>query len=250
MIASLPMYDWPEVNHIHDAFWQLLRNNLLTRGIEAPELLSRSYNEGSDWTSPDLFLSQTCGYPFATLLRGRVQYLATPVYGVAGCENGYYASAIITRTDSKINLNNIEGSRFAYNSTNSWSGYRTVIREYGNLEDKFGLLVESQGHRNSARMVAHGEADVAALDAVCWHLLQHYEPETAGLLKVIAWTKMHPSLPLITSLETSQAVAGNLVEAIEEVLASNEFASFRGHLPLVGCVKIDPEIYMDLGRDI
>ena len=249
MIASLPMYDWPETHHIHDEFWRLLRNNLLARGIDAPPYLTRSKNEDSNWLLPDLLFSQTCGYPFSTFLSGKVQYLTTPVFDVAGCDDGYYSSALVVRRDSDIDTYNLKGAKFAYNSKLSWSGYQTVIREYGYLDDFFGSLIESEGHRNSARLVAAGKADVAALDAVCWHLLQNYEPETANSLKVLSWTKMHPSLPFITSLNSSEPVAQNLVAAIREVIASTEFVDIRDHLPLVDCVNINPEIYMELGRE-
>ncbi|MCP4182498.1 MAG: PhnD/SsuA/transferrin family substrate-binding protein [Hyphomicrobiales bacterium] len=113
----------------------------------------------------------------------------------------------------------------------------------------FSSLIESEGHRNSARLVAAGKADVAALDAVCWHLLQYYESETADYLKVVTWTKMYPSIPFITSLNTSEPIAQNLVIATKEVITSAEFANIRGHLPLVDCKKIDPEIYMELRRE-
>jgi ABC-type phosphate/phosphonate transport system substrate-binding protein len=249
MIASLPMYDWPEMHHIHDDFWRMLRNNLLARGIDAPQHLSRSNNEDSAWLLPELLFSQTCGYPFSTFLSGKVQYLTTPVFDVAGCDEGYYSSALVAHKDADIDTTNMKGKKFAYNSNFSWSGYRTVIREYGALEEFFGSLIESEGHRNSARLVTAGMADVAALDAVCWHLLQYYEPETASNLKVFSWTKMHPSLPFITSLNTSEPAAQNLVAAIKEVIASSDFANIQEHLPLVDCVKIDPEIYMDLSRE-
>lgn len=249
MIASLPMYDWSEMHYIHDEFWQMLRNNLLARGIDAPQHLSRSNNEDSDWLLPELLFSQTCGYPFSTFLSGKVQYLTTPVFDVAGCNDGYYSSALVVRRDADIDTDNLKGKKFAYNSKLSWSGYHTAIREFGHLEEFFGSLIESEGHRNSARLVAAGKADVAALDAVCWHLLQYYEPETASDLKVLSWTKMHPSLPFITSLNTTEPVAQNLVAAIKEVIASAEFANIQGHLSLVDCVEIDPKIYMDLGRE-
>ncbi len=249
MIASLPMYDWPEMHHIHDDFWRLLRNNLLARGIDAPQDLTHSNNEDSYWLLPELLFSQTCGYPFSTFLSGKVRYLTTPVFDVAGCDNGYYSSALVVYNDANIDANNMKGKKFAYNSNNSWSGYRTVITEFGRLEECFGSLIESEGHRNSARLVATGKADVAALDAVCWYLLQYYEPETANKLKVIFWTNMRPSLPFITSLKTSESVAQNIVAAIKEVIASAEFANIRDHLPLVDCVNIDSEIYMELGRE-
>ncbi|MCP4182499.1 MAG: hypothetical protein GY761_04180 [Hyphomicrobiales bacterium] len=129
------MYDWPEVHHIHDEFWRLLCNNLSTGGIDSPQHLSRSDHEDSDWLLPELLFSQTCGYPFSTFLNGKVQYLTTPVFDVAGCEEGYYSSALVAHQDADIGKKNMRGKKFTYNSTLSWSGYQTVIREYGALEE-------------------------------------------------------------------------------------------------------------------
>jgi len=249
MIASLPMYDWPETRCINDTLWQLLYNNLQARGVDAPQHLSRSNNEESHWLSPDLLLSQTCGYPLSTLLREKVQYLTTPVYDVAGCEGGYYSSVLVARKGADIEAHDMTRSHFAYNSKFSWSGYRCIIREFGALENVFSTLVESGGHRNSARWVAAGKADIAALDAVCWHMLQHHEPKTTNKLKAVYWTKKHPSLPFITALDRSVPVAQNLVAAMKEVIASAEFAEIRELLPIVECVEIDVEIYMALGRE-
>ncbi|MBD9446543.1 hypothetical protein [Rhizobium sp. RHZ01] len=42
LIAALPMYDWPEVRAETDAQWEQLRDELLFRGIDAPERLART----------------------------------------------------------------------------------------------------------------------------------------------------------------------------------------------------------------
>ncbi len=248
MIVSLPMYDWPELRSSHDLFWDLLCENLKTKGIDEPQKLSRAVKEDSYWLSPDLLFGQTCGYPFSTLLKGKARYLATPVYGVAGCARGYYSSAIIAHKDSNIEPGNMSGSRFACNSLMSWSGYRTMIREYGRLEDYFSEIAESGGHRNSARLVADGKADIAALDAVCWHLLQHHEPDTAESLKVVSWSGMHPALPFITSLQTSTEIADNLITGLKEVIASAEYKEVGKVLTLEGCEILDPDSYLGLSR--
>ena len=40
-VASLPMYDWPEVQWAHDALWAALAMRLRAHGIEAPDRLDR-----------------------------------------------------------------------------------------------------------------------------------------------------------------------------------------------------------------
>lgn len=224
MIASLPMYDWPELTSATDAFWQIIGKKMRATGIDAPEFLSRSDDDERYWLEPELLLGQTCGYPFSTILRDKVQYVATPVYGVEGCNGPYYSSAIVVKKGGSFSMENIATGCFAYNATMSQSGYRTVKALLGDPLTYFASTKKSSGHRVSARMVANDDADVAALDAVCWHLLQAHEPETAEMLKVIAWTQKRPALPLITSLATTAATIKSMRKILSMVSAPGELA--------------------------
>ncbi|HFC05236.1 MAG TPA: hypothetical protein ENJ55_05985 [Rhizobiales bacterium] len=217
MIACLPMYDWPELRTAHDAFWQDTGTRLRASGIASPASLSRSGNDESHWLDPDLLLGQTCGYPLSTALAGKVRYLATPVYNVTGCNGPYYSSAIVVRKDSPLTMENWQGGCFAFNSVMSLSGYRSIKALVGPPETFFTNVRASGGHRNSARMVANGEADLAALDAVCWHLLQQFEPDTAAMLKIIGWTEQRPALPLITSLATTLTTIDKIREVLSDI---------------------------------
>jgi len=196
-IASLPMYDWPELRGATNAFWDAVRIRLDESGILAARHLSRDASDDAHWTAPDLLLGQTCGYPLATSLKGKVRYVATPVYSVEGCEGPTYSSAIVVSDSSMLELPTLVGSTFAYNSKTSLSGYRAMRAMFGEPETVFTKTIKSGGHRNSARMVADGNAEVAAIDAVCWDMLQKFEIETAQKLRVIGWTSKRPSLPMM-----------------------------------------------------
>ena len=84
-VASLPMYDWPEVEWAHDRLWAAVSERLAARGIAAPKALDRTRPFDEPWLDPGLVLSQTCGWPYATRLHGMVRLVATPVYDVPGC---------------------------------------------------------------------------------------------------------------------------------------------------------------------
>ena len=111
-------------------------------------------------------------------------------------------------------------TRFAYNSTCSLSGYRAIKAIIGQPSKFFGELIQSGGHRQSAKLVANDLADVAAIDAVCWHLIQQYDPAIATQLKVIGWTDKYPALPLITARHTSQSTLENLRNALQELAST------------------------------
>ena len=73
-IASLPMYDLPELRSATDDWWRALARALRRAGIdEAPDDLARGVPRERAWRSPQLILTQTCGYPlrhrFAGVLR-------------------------------------------------------------------------------------------------------------------------------------------------------------------------------------
>ena len=97
LLATLPMYDWPERRAETDARWARLRAALRAEGFDAPEDLTRGDDLPSLWLSPDLLIGETCSQPLATFLDGRVRYVATPVHDTPGCGRGTYRSAIIRR---------------------------------------------------------------------------------------------------------------------------------------------------------
>jgi ABC-type phosphate/phosphonate transport system substrate-binding protein len=215
--ASLPMYDWPEIQDATDAFWATVREQLEAEGIYAAEHLLRGGNDSAFWLSSDLLLGQSCGYPLATSLKGKVRYVTTPIYDVVGCEGAQYSSAIVVKRDSNIGLSSLAGRTFAYNSKSSLSGYQGIRAMFGDPETYFANTLTSGSHRKSARMLANGGAEVAAIDAVCWHMLRQYEPETTSRLWVIGWTNKCPALPMITSLETSDEILGLLRKTLTKV---------------------------------
>lgn len=214
MIACLPMYDWPEQRKAVDDYWQKIRHELKKADMVSPENLSRNKSEEQLWHDENLLLGQTCGYPFATSLKGKVQYVATPVYDVTGCTGPQYSSALVVHNTSTFDMKNLAQARFAYNSPASLSGYRCLSDLVGNPVEFFAETKITGSHRLSARRVACQESDIAALDAVCLELLKKFEPETFSELKILSWTKHYPALPMITSLTTKPAA----LEVLRDIL--------------------------------
>lgn len=213
MIADLPMYDWPAIRAETDAFWAEVAQRLRAAGIAAPERLSRSPNLAAAWRDPDLLLGQTCGMPYVSGLCGEALVVARPDYGLPGATDGTYQSVVVVRArdagpagpDALLAR---AGGRVAVNEWRSFSGHIAPRAHLAALRGNpdgaaggpfFAAAVLSGSHRASARMVAQGEADLAALDAVVWALLQAEEPRTAARLAAIAWTDPAPALPFITA---------------------------------------------------
>ena len=67
MQLSLPMYDLPCVEAATNSWCAGLGRALAEEGFdEAPETPTRGVSVEALWRSPDLLLSQTCGYPLLT----------------------------------------------------------------------------------------------------------------------------------------------------------------------------------------
>ena len=86
-VASLPMYDFPELRDAHDAFWGALADRLASAGLTDVPLRSRAVCGAAQvWGSPRLLFAQGCEYPLAKEFGGRVRVVAHPMYSAAGCE--------------------------------------------------------------------------------------------------------------------------------------------------------------------
>jgi len=228
MIADLSMYDWPGVRAGNDAFWAEVARRLGEAGIEAPAVLARNPDVDASWNDPDLLLGQTCGMPFISGDCGQARIVARPDYGLPGADGGFYRSAILVRAEDAGGdasgggtqaVLAQRGRRVAVNEWRSFSGHVT-LRAYlaglrgGAPDPFFGAATISGAHVESARMVARGEADVAALDGVGWILLQVHEPETAARLVALDMTAPAPALPFITA-PRFDAIWADLVAALD-----------------------------------
>ena len=245
-IASLPMYDWPEVRWAHDELWGAIAPRLNARGIEAPETLDRTRPSEEVWLDPGLVLSQTCGWPFATRLKNQVQLVGTPDYAVDGCRGPLYSSVIIVRkSDASKKLAEFRGRRAALNGRDSLSGFiafDAALRRGGSALSDLDP-VETGSHRASIRAVAEGRADIACIDAVCWALAQTFEADAAAQLNVIARTPLRPALPLITARSRGAAERDALREAVAEALAMQQTKPARQALFLAGLSVLNEADY-------
>ena len=199
MIASLPMYDWAELAPAHDAFWTQIHTTLAQAGLPSPEKLDRDLGLWDVWEHPDLVLSQTCGMPYRTRLHGHVQLVGTLDYGLPDAPAGYYYSVLVVRKDETASLSDLTERRLAFNGQDSQSGWAAPQNYVSRQGACFKHTLHTGAHRESARAVAEGLADIAAIDAVTWRLITRYMPDVAQGLRVIARTDPTPALPLITA---------------------------------------------------
>jgi ABC-type phosphate/phosphonate transport system substrate-binding protein len=161
-------------------------------------------------------MSQTCGFPYRSRLHGQVLLVGTPDYGVDGCAPGHYRSVFVARADDpRDRIEQFDGAGLAYNEALSQSGWAAPQTHAAQIGIRLLPALETGAHSQSARAIAEGRADVAALDAVTWRLLQRFDSVTREL-RVVGLTDPTPGLPLITA-PLEHGVPGTPHQADEEL---------------------------------
>lgn len=247
--ASLPMYDWPEILSRTDELWLALRTQLRRRGMQAPDHLARPDDPEPMWLDPALVLSQTCGYPYANRLTGKVTLIGALEYPEIGAKPGHYFSVLVARrNDLPGGLADLRDRRFAFNVVHSQSGFAAPLRLLA------GTGCHSQpeplatgAHRASIQAVAQRRADWAAIDAVTWELAKRHEP-AAQQLEVFAATPETPGLPLIASARFREQ-ADRIADAVNVAIGELPPATC-GAVMLSGLTRFKPADYAALAEPL
>ena len=249
--ASLPMYDLPEVRCCTDRLWNAVAAELRTGGVGGvPDALERLPDHHGAWRPHGLLLSQSCGYPVASALRGALRIVATPHYTAPGCEGHRYSSAVVVRASSRVAaLGELRGSVCAFNSSDSQSGYNALraaiapIAEGGRF---FGHTIETGSHAASIDAVRDGRADVCAVDCVTWALLSRHRPLFVDGLDALQFTEPTPGLPFVTAWDCSDATLGRIRGALQRALERPDLARTLDALLIGGISMLAIEAYEPL----
>ena len=252
------MYDWPEVREATDAWARGMAQHLREQGFpETPSEPLRRRDYGEAWLSPDLLLSQTCGYPLTHAYSRFLTPLLTPHYSVEGCSGPNYSSFIMVRRSADIRrLADLRSHVSAINDRHSMSGMLALKLMFAPLAqagDFFARTIETGSHLESLRAVREGRADVCAIDAVCLALAKRYRPELLEDLTELACSPLLPGLPMVTSSRRSAEDLDRLRLALQAAFVDPKLASVRSRLFLAGASILDIDDYaiiLDLERDL
>lgn len=248
MIASLGMYDWPETRAETDRLWTGIARALREEGFsQVPETLERGTPVTDHWRSPDLLVSQTCGYPLTHEFDGYLELLAAPIYGVEGCTGAEYTSVIIVHKDSDFGAPvDLKGTHATYNGEDSLSGHLALRSVFAPLAGKgrfFGKTSCSGGHPVSMQLVAAGKADVAAIDCVSFALGCKHRPNITDNLRIIAKSPSAPALPYVTTAGRSKAELHRLKQALVKAFHDPDLTDTRASLFIEGLEFISRQTY-------
>lgn len=247
-IASLAMYDLPEVTAATDAWWTGVARAMRREGIEdVPDTLCRDGDATSVWRAPDLLFSQTCGYPLTHDFAGQLRVVATPCFDCAGCVGPSYRSLVVVRADDPANdFDDLRDRVAAVNGPDSQSGYsalRATVAPLSRSGRFFSEVVVSGGHANSLAFVAEGKADVCAVDCVTHALLVRYRPAAVANLRVLGTTTDAPGLPYVTRANAGDDLLRGLRAALFAALDDPDLAAVRGALLIAGAEVLPEDAY-------
>jgi ABC-type phosphate/phosphonate transport system substrate-binding protein len=218
MISALPMYH-SNPSRVAE-FWLAISEKLQeSQGFDVPRELAWPSDLLRHWQSEDLLISQACGYPLVTELKGKVRVVGAFHYRVPGCVGYLCRSQLVVRAnDSATTLGDMQGRRVAYNGIDSQSGYnslRALVAPLASNGEFFNGRLETGSHKKSVMAVRDGLADIASIDCVSLAGFMTYTPEVASGVRVLGQSASYPGLPLITSANTSAELLAALRAALK-----------------------------------
>ena len=151
MLASFPWYDFPSVQWANDSLWE---------ATGYPGELNRHQTVSELWHDPDLLVTQACGLDLF-LSEAPIEPVASPVFDL-DCEAGMYFSHIV---------GNVNGRVAAVNSLSSRSGWSALLSICTPQR-----VIVTGSHQASLEVLKNGIADVAAIDAVTWSIIERDTP--------------------------------------------------------------------------
>ncbi|MBL8704699.1 MAG: PhnD/SsuA/transferrin family substrate-binding protein [Rhodospirillales bacterium] len=248
-VASLPMYEPPELRQWTEEWWQGLARHFRAQGIEdAPAALTRP-GDGlhAHWGQDGLLFSQGCGYPLTHGFAGRWQVVATPCYAAPGCDGPTYRSALIVREDAPFQATEeLRGRSVCFNSRDSQSGFNILRATFAPLARDgcfFGKVVQSGGHIRSCALVQSGEVDLASVDCITYALYRRHAPQRTAGTRILAFTAPAPGLPYITALATTPDALARLRAGLQAAMDDPALAPVRDALLIAGMAILPQDAY-------
>ncbi len=242
-VASMPMYDMPEVRGALDSLWRGFAANAHREGLgEVPRELVHGRDLARLWNDPDLWFSQCCGYDLVNGYADRLVPIATPRYGAPECDGCDYASVIVVGEDSAAtDVLEMRGAVCVINGPDSHSGMnalRALIAPVSEGARFFSQVKVSGTHADSLDMIQRGEAEVAAIDCVTFALLGRYRPEALSGIRKLGRTHPAPGIPYVTRATLAEDTIARIRAAVFRSFADPGLATVRQALLLEGVQEI------------
>ena len=251
--VSFPMYDLPGLEPVWDSWWRGIRRHMLAAGIDGlPDRRTRLPLLADHWCQPDTVLTQTCGYPYMQGLSERWRLVATPCFDVPWCEGPRYRNLVLvgSRLRGAGGLEDLRGSRVAFNGSESHSGYnslRAMIAPLASGGTFFSSAVETGSHLQTIEAIRSGAADCGSVDCVTFALVQHNGLVSTEGVSVLCGGPLVPGLPLIAPRTADDDTVGRYRSALAAAMRDPTMAPVNGRLLLKGIDVVTEDAYAEIG---
>ena len=222
-------------------------------GIKSEFVMGRSY---AQLQRGEADVSFVCGLPYV-LISGKnpdlLEPIAAPIlHGERYQDKPIYYSDVVVRADSTAkSFEDLQGCRWAYNETESQSGYGITLYTLLSMDltgGFFGEVIRAGYHQKSIQMVVEGEVDASAIDS---HLLAVELREQQDLrdnLKIIDTLGPSTIQPIVVNKkldETMQADIQSILLEIDRDPAARRMLEFG---LIKRFVPVDDSSYEDIRR--
>ncbi len=251
LIASLPMYNIPEIRKASSSLWSGIAKYLRLEGVEnVPDQLAFHQTLHDLWSNPNLIFSQCCGYDVVSRFENTLTPLVVPHFDVDACADGEYSSFVVVSEDCQYDdVLEMRGTVVAINGLESHSGMSS-LRELVASRHKNGRFFDaikiSGAHVKSLAMLRRREADVAAIDCVTYALLSVYQPNTLVGTRVLGRTYHSPAPPYVTRTDYGSTMVERIRTALLKAFEDPVITSARQALFLKKIKWVDAATYQKM----
>lgn len=196
----------------------------------------RTYAEVNDLVrKKEVDLAFVCAGPYTEGKKAfGMEMLVVPV---ANGKTVYHSYIIVGKSAPIKSLHDLRGKKFAFTDPQSNTGSLVptyMLAKKGETPQSFFREVfYSNGHDNSIRAVANGQADGAAVDSLIWEFMNRVEPELTGKTRIIEKSPPYGIPPVVVSAGLDPAVKRRLKEIFLTLHEDRDAA------PLLAKLQID-----------
>ncbi len=253
-IASLPMYNIPEVRMALDEFWRGLVRYFELEGVGGvPSSLMHDRPSNQMWDDPGLIFSQCCGYDLVHRYTGRLIPIATPHFHAPECLGADYASVIVVAEDCPFDdVLLMAGTVCAINGPESHSGMgalQALVAPVSRDGRFFSRVRISGSHIASLALLKRGAVHIAAIDSVTYTLLELYRPDALRGLRKLGRTYRAPGVPYVIHGDFSPATIERMRTAVFRTFADPNLQGVRQTLLLDDIEFLPIQAYERIAAD-
>lgn len=241
--AALGMYPFQPLRASYDRYWQAVSS----RVDWLPSHLEWDVDVHDLWTSGDLVVAQTCGWPLITEFRDTVTVLGAFSPLIADAVGATYRSVLLATSDRRPA--DFAGAVAAVNSSSSLSGWISLLATvHGPGAAWEGDVHWTGSHLASVRAVHDGSAEIASIDAVSLAHIRHLYPDLVNALTVVGHGPRVPCLPIVAGRAIDPSEAAEVRTALADAANDPTLDELMADLLISTFVPLDLDDYLPLAK--